>query len=81
MRIEVEIRDGINPITALECVKQVIAEGKISKDGRGKSYYCWAVSFLTHEGPVMVHTRNYRKNNCFLVYLENSHEQKEKTGK
>ena len=28
MRIEVEIRDGINPTTALECVKQVIAGGK-----------------------------------------------------
>lgn len=79
MRIEIEIRDGVNPITALECVKQVIAEGKISRDGRGKPYYCSAVSFLTHEGPTMVHTRNYRKNNCFLVYLENNHEQKEKT--
>lgn len=28
MRIEVEIWDGINPTTALECVKQVIAGGK-----------------------------------------------------
>lgn len=28
MRIEVEIQDGINPTTALECVKQVIARGK-----------------------------------------------------
>ena len=76
MRIEVEIWDGINPITALECVKQVIAEGKISRDGRGKSSYCWATSFLTHEGSVMVHTRNYRENSCFSVYLENNHENK-----
>lgn len=79
MRIEVKIRDGINPITVLKCVKQVVAEGGTSRDGKGKSYYCWATSFLTHEGPVMVHTRNYRKNNCFLIYLENNHEQKEKT--
>ena len=81
MRIEVEIQDGINPTTALERVKQVIAGGKVSRDRKGKSYYRWATSFLTYEGLVMVHTRNYRKNNCFLVYSENRHEQKEKTGK
>lgn len=71
MRVEIEILDGINPITALQCVEQVLDAGKISTGGKGKPYYCWATSFLTHEGPVMVHTRNYRKNNCFLVYLEN----------
>ena len=34
MRIEVEIRDGINPITALECVKQVIAGEKFPETGK-----------------------------------------------
>lgn len=76
MRIEIEISDGINPVTALQCVEQVVNAGKISKGKNGMPYYCWGTSFLTHEGPIMVHTRNYRKNNCFLVYLDKHHENK-----
>ena len=67
MRIEVEIRDGINPTTALECVKQVVASGKISRDGKGKLYYCWITTFGTPFGKLIVFTRENRKNDCFVV--------------
>lgn len=68
MRIEVDIWDGINPITALECVKQVIQEGKVSEGENGKMYYCWATTFNTPFGELVVYTRQYRKNDCFRVY-------------
>ena len=65
MRIYLDIRDNINPTTALECVKKVIEQGKISNNGKSYSY---ATLFDTNKGEIMVATRQYRKNNCFLIY-------------
>ena len=65
MRIHLDIRHDISPTIALECVKQVIEQGKVS--GGGKSY-CYATTFDTSEGEVWVHPRAYRKSDCFLVY-------------
>lgn len=67
MRVEIEIKDGINPVTALEAVGQVIAGGKVSHGENGKPYYCWATTFDSMEGEIVVFTRQYRKNDCFLV--------------
>lgn len=68
MRIEIDIRDGITPELALEAVKRVVQEGKVSRGEKGKMYYCWGTTFSTSEGEVTVYTRQYRKNGCFMVY-------------
>lgn len=65
--MKIDIRDGIPPEIALECVKQVVKEGKVSHDTKGKAYYCWATTFTTDVGEVLVITRQYRKGDCFLV--------------
>jgi hypothetical protein len=70
MKIQIDIRNNISPTLALEAVKQVVAHGKISEGEKGKKYYCWATSFETNEGDIVVSTRQYRKNDCFVVYKE-----------
>jgi hypothetical protein len=67
-KIEIDIRDDISPSIALLCVSEVVAEGKISEGERGKKYYCWASGFKTLDGDIVVYTRQYRKNDCFMVY-------------
>ena len=66
--MKIDIKDDIPPVLALECVKQVVAEGKVSTGEKGKKYYCWATSFQTSAGKIMVATRQYRKDDCFIVY-------------
>lgn len=68
MKVEIDIRDDIKPELALECVKQVIRGGKISEGENGKMYYCWVTIFDTFLGDLVVCTRQYRKNDCFIVY-------------
>lgn len=68
MKVEIDIRDGIKPEIALECVKRVIQSGKVSVGENGKMYYCWATTFDTPLGELVVYTRQYRKNDCFMVY-------------
>ena len=65
MRIHIDIRHDISPTIALECVRQVIVQGKLSADRKS---YCYATAFDTNEGEVWVATRPYRKSDCFLVY-------------
>ena len=65
MKIHIDIRHNISPIIALECVRLVIAQGKISADGKS---YCYATTFDTDEGEVWVAIRPYRKSDCFLIY-------------
>lgn len=64
-KIHLDIRQGISPTIALECVKQVIVQGKASANGKS---YCYATSFDTSEGEVWVTARSYRKSDCFLIY-------------
>lgn len=66
--MKIDIRDNIPPVIALELVKQVVSEGKISDGEHGKKYYCWATLFHTNIGDIMVATRQYRKSDCFIVY-------------
>ncbi len=40
-KIIIDVRDDIGDYEALEAVKEVVNMGKISKDSKGKEYYCW----------------------------------------
>jgi len=68
MKIHLDIRNGISPAIALECVKQVVREGRISNNGK---MYAYATTFDTNEGEVWVASRPYRKSDCFLIYKNN----------
>lgn len=57
----IKIEDGIDDLTAISLVKQVIEHGKISNNGN--SYY-----YLTMFCDMCVETRLYRKSPCFRVY-------------
>lgn len=72
MKIHIDIRNDISPTIAVECVRQVIALGKLSANSKS---YCYATTFDTNEGEVCVTTRLYRKSDCFLVYKTNMEEQ------
>lgn len=65
MRISIDIRNDIPPTIALECLKQVIAEGRVSCDGK---MYCYATTFDTSVGNVWVAARPYRKTDCFIIF-------------
>lgn len=65
MKIHLDIRHDISPTIALECVKQVIMQGKISASGKS---YCYATTFDTNEGEVWVAVKPNRKTDSFLVY-------------
>ena len=67
-KIHIDIRDNIEPGLALHLVARVIADGKISKGENGKMYYCWLTVFDTPDGEIAVSTRQYRKNDCFIVW-------------
>lgn len=67
MKIHLDIRDGIDQVVAMECVRRVLADGRISNGGKS---YCLGTSFLTEDGVVWVCTRQHRKSDCFLVYKD-----------
>ena len=57
----IKIEDNIDDLTAINLVKQVIEQGKISNNDNS---YC----YLTIFGDIAVETRQYRKSPCFMVY-------------
>ena len=57
----IKIEDGIDDLTAVSLVKQVIEQGKISDNGNS---YCYLSMF----GDICVETRQHRKSPCFRVY-------------
>ena len=67
MNIHIDVRDDIPCGFALECVEKVVLMGNVSEGEHGK-IYCWAVSFSTPIGEIVVSTRQYRKSDCFVVY-------------
>ena len=67
MKIQINIKDDTSPTLALECVKKVIKEGRISNLGKN---YCLGTSFTTNEGIVWVDTVPNRKSDCFLIYKD-----------
>lgn len=68
MKMHLDIEDGISPEIALECVKQVVNMGRISKDD---TMYCYATTFDTKNGELVVLTRDHRKSDCFIVQRNN----------
>lgn len=68
VKINIDIRDNIEPGLALRLVARVIDSGKISTGENGKMYYCWGTLFNTPDGKIIVSTRQYRKTDCFVVY-------------
>lgn len=68
IKINIDIRDNIEPGLALCLVARVIDAGKISKGENGKMYYCWLTTFDTPDGEIAVSTRQYRKTDCFVVH-------------
>lgn len=73
--MKIDIRDGIPDAIAVECVMHVVRQGKISTGENGKKYYCWGTLLQTPIGNVVVATRQYRKDDCFVVYKQRQNEQ------
>lgn len=66
MKIHLDIRDDIPSTIALECVKQVVEQGRVSAQGK---MYAYATIFSTTSlGEIVVEARPYRKSDCFIVY-------------
>lgn len=63
----IRIEDNIDDLTAINLVKQVIEQGKISNNGNS---YC----YLTIFDDIAVETRRYRKSPCFRVYKQKSYD-------
>ena len=63
LTMTIKIEDGIDDLTAISLVKQVIEQGKISNNGNS---YC----YLTVFGNICIETQQYRKTPCFRVYNE-----------
>lgn len=72
-RIHITIYDDIDESTALECVKQVVSMGRISKNN---TMFCYASVLETSKyGDVAVFTRDYRKSDCFFVCKHEENQQ------
>lgn len=67
-KINIDVRDNIDPALALRLVARVVSDGKVSKGENGKMYYCWLTVFDTPDGEISVATRQYRKSDSFVVY-------------
>lgn len=75
-RIHITIYDDIDESTALECVKQVVSMGRISKNN---TMFCYASILNTSKyGDVAVVARDYRKSDCFLVCKHTKNRQNQK---
>ena len=64
----IRIEDNISDLVAINLVKEVIEQGKISNNGTS---YC----YLTVFGNICVETQQYRKTPCFRVYKEKNKEE------
>lgn len=62
MKIIIDIRDNIDYSLAMERVSAVIDKGRIS---RNNTLYCYYTAWA--DG-INVSVRDYRKNDCFVVY-------------
>lgn len=64
--MKIEIRKNIPDEIAIELVRMVIRQGKISK-GKDRMYYCWATKITYQDEEYTVYVRNNRKTDCFVV--------------
>jgi hypothetical protein len=63
MRIHIDIRDDIDPETALRRLADVVYKEKLSD-------YNPKINWLTffHEDKIYISQRRNRKSNCFVIY-------------
>lgn len=64
--MKIEIRKNIPDEIAIELVRMVIRQGRISK-GKDRMYYCWATKITYQDKEYTVYVRNNRKTDCFVV--------------
>ena len=64
--MKIEIRKDISDEIAIELVRMVIRQGRISK-GKDRMYYCWATKITYQDEEYTVYVRNNRKTDCFVV--------------
>lgn len=64
--MKIEIRKNIPDEIAIELVRIVIRQGRISK-GKDRMYYCWATKIIYQDEEYTVHVRDNRKTDCFVV--------------
>lgn len=62
-KIIITIEDDIKPDLAVRLVEQVVKDGRISQDTKGRKYYCWGQLFETGDGEMVVYTRKTRNEN------------------
>ena len=60
----IHIEDGVDEVTALECVKQVVSLGRISNDDK---QYCYVTTLVTQYGEVLVATELNKSSDTFYV--------------
>ena len=64
--MKIEIRKNIPDEIAIELVRMVIRQGRISK-GKDRMYYCWATKITYQDEEYAVYVRDNRKTDCFVV--------------
>ena len=64
--MKIEIRKNIPDEIAIELVRMVILQGRISK-GKDRMYYCWATKITYQDEEYTVYVRDNRKTDCFVV--------------
>ena len=64
--MKIEIRKNIPDEIAIELVRMVIQQGRISK-GKDRMYYCWATKITYQDEEYTVYVRDNRKTDCFVV--------------
>lgn len=64
--MKIEIRKNIPDEIAIELVRIVIRQGRISK-GKDRMYYCWATKIIYQDEEYTVYVRENRKTDCFVV--------------
>lgn len=68
MKIHIDIRNDIDPVTALYKVVRVIQQGRMSNNGKS---YCYATGF---NDDIIVSVRENRKSDYFVVYKKGQYE-------
>ena len=64
--MKLEIRKNIPDELAIELVRIVVRQGRISK-GKDRMYYCWATKITYQDEEYTVYVRDNRKTDCFVV--------------
>lgn len=70
-RIIIDIQDNTSIDRALDAVRLVVLEGRVSETSVGVKHFCWATIF--HKSGIAVYTRTKKKNqtsNSFFVRTE-----------